>query len=94
MITMCIVNNWLKHTSTFFFCAIVNVVNNLFTVTNASAIKDLPLHACNFHDTRVWNHSVNGNYTVKSAHMLCMSLQEEISSSSVTTSRNWNGLWK
>ena len=71
-----------------------NVVNNLFSVTNALAIKDLPLHARNFHDTRVWNHSVNGNYTVKSAYRLCMSLQEEFSSSSVTTSRNWNALWK
>jgi len=37
---------------------------------------------------------VNGNYTVKSAYMLFMSLQEKFSSSSDTTSRNWNAFWK
>ena len=71
-----------------------NVVNNLFSIADALTIKDLPLHSRNFHDTHVWNHSVNGIYNVKSAYKLCMSMKVKISSSSVTTSRNWNALWK
>jgi hypothetical protein len=71
-----------------------SLINNIFSISDASAICGLPLHTCNLHDTRVWHHSADGIYTVKSAYTLCMSLEVEANVSPTVVTHNWNIIWK
>ena len=44
-------------------------------------------------DTYVWQHTVDGSYSVKSAYMHCMTLAANMSNVA-DPDQNWNIIWK
>jgi hypothetical protein len=61
------------------------LIINIFPASEASAICGLPLHVRRLIDTKNWHHSIDMNYTVKTAYRLCLPLAVEIVPSSTST---------
>jgi hypothetical protein len=70
------------------------VIHNLFSIQDATAVLNIPLPVRNLSDARVWNYSVDGVYTVKTAYRRCMSLAAEADLQSAEPHKIWNMIWK
>lgn len=68
------------------------IIVNIFEDRDAKAILEIPLRQWHIHDTRIWNFSKDGNYTVKTGYHVAMSLDENLESRRIQG--NWNSLWK
>ena len=54
-----------------------NVVNSVFSFADAAAILNIPLRHRAHDDIRVWQHTIDGSYSVKSAYNSCIALAAE-----------------
>lgn len=68
--------------------------HSIFNYTDASAIISIPLRERQLVDSCVWNHTVDGAYSVKSVYNLCMFMVASARPTNNEIDRNWNLIWK
>lgn len=71
-----------------------DLIHSIFNYTDAAAIISIPLRERQLVDSCVWNHTVDGAYSVKSAYNLCMFMVASARPNNNEIDRNWNLIWK
>jgi len=69
-----------------------DVVNSNFSFTDAAAILSIPLRHRAHADIRVWQHTIDGSYSVKSIYNCCINLAAE--TNNVQQNIDWGRIWQ